>query len=194
MTDSNIETVTNHLSSYKNTLVQKINEIDNEVILEVISLLELASVNHNNIYIIGNGGSAATAAHMVNDFGVGLRVKGKLNLKISCLTDNIPTITATSNDASYSDIFISQLKNIVNEDDIVIAISCSGNSQNIIKAVKYAKTQKAKVVALTGFDGGELYNLADIKYHISTEKGKYGVVEDMHLIFDHIIYEYFLNK
>jgi len=194
MTDSSINRVDSHIDSYKKELIQKINEIDNRVMYEIITLLESASENRNEIYIIGNGGSAATAAHMVNDFGVGLRIKGKLNLKICCLTDNIPTITATSNDISYDDIFLSQLKGVIKSGDILLAISCSGNSPNIIKAAQYAKTQNAKIVALTGFDGGELYNLSDIQYHIATDKGKYGIVEDMHLVFDHIIYEYFLKK
>lgn len=183
-----------HVEAYKKELIQKINEIDYQVIAEIIGALEVANKKKSDIYIIGNGGSAATAAHIVNDFGVGLRRKGKLNLRVCCLTDNVPTITAMSNDISYDDIFLAQLVDVINADDILIAASCSGNSPNIIKAVKYAKSKGAKVIALTGFDGGELYGLSDIQYHVSTEDGKYGIVEDMHLVFDHIIYEYFLKN
>lgn len=86
-----------------------------------------------------------------------------------------------------------QLKNKLTKDDLLIAISCSGNSANIVKAVEYAKTVGAKVIGMTGFEGGKLKEISDIKFHINTTKGEYGLVEDMHMILDHIIYSYYIS-
>ena len=183
-----------HLDLYKKELIQKIQEIDGEVLCDIVNAFEMVHKKKSRIFVIGNGGSAATAAHMVNDFGVGLRSKGLLNLNISSLVDNIPTVTAVSNDVSYDDIFTMQLDGLIGSDDILIAISCSGNSKNIINAVRYAKKTGSTVISLTGFDGGELRCLSDIQFHVDTEDGKYGLVEDIHMIFDHILYSYFTGK
>jgi len=87
-----------------------------------------------------------------------------------------------------------QLKNVINKDDVVIAISCSGNSNNIIKAVEYAKELGSTIIGVTGFDGGKLKKLSDISFHVNTQKNEYGLVEDMHMILDHIIYSYYISK
>ena len=87
-----------------------------------------------------------------------------------------------------------QIKNVICSDDVLIAISCSGNSKNITKAVKYAKKQKATIVSLTGFDGGKLKNKSDIKFHVKTKHGQYGLVEDMHMIVNHTLYSYYREK
>lgn len=151
----------------------------------------LAIKNSNNrIYIIGNGGSAATASHMANDLSIGLKRKNNLVLDAISLTDNMSVTSAISNDMNYEDIFYMQLKGILVPEDILIAISCSGDSPNIIKAVNYAKEIKAKVIGLTGFSGGKLKTLSDIKLHLNTQKGDYGLVEDSHLVLNHILFTY----
>ncbi|UTJ06375.1 SIS domain-containing protein [Arcobacter roscoffensis] len=144
----------------------------------------------NKIYIIGNGGSAATASHMANDLSIGLKRKDKLTLHAISLADNIAINSAISNDIGYENIFYMQLKDILQAEDIVIAISCSGNSPNIIKAVKYAKEVNSTIVGLSGFDGGKLRELSDIKLHVKSNKGDYGLVEDIHLILNHILFSY----
>lgn len=148
----------------------------------------------NKIYIIGNGGSASTASHMANDLSIGLKRRNKLSLHAMSLADNIAINSAISNDIGYENVFYMQLKDILKPEDIVIAISCSGNSPNIIKAVKYANEINSTVVGLSGFDGGKLKKLSNIQLHINSKKGEYGLVEDAHLILNHILFSYFLEE
>ncbi|MFA9373022.1 MAG: SIS domain-containing protein [Poseidonibacter sp.] len=148
----------------------------------------------SNIYIIGNGGSAATASHMANDLAIGLKRRDNLVLNAISLADNIAVTSAIANDIGYENIFYMQLKDILKPDDILIAISCSGNSANIIKAVEYANKLDATVVGLSGFDGGLLKKLSTIKLHINSKKDEYGLVEDAHLILNHILFSYLLKE
>jgi len=182
------------LSSYKNKLVSLIDKIDENIIQNIIDRLEEVHSKHGKIYLIGNGGSAATASHMVNDLGVGLARRDIRYFNIESLSDNTSVCTALANDIGYEHIFSMQLKNKINENDLLIAISCSGNSQNIINAVEYAKEKKAKIIGLTGFDGGKLKKLSDINFHINTQKNEYGLVEDLHMIFDHMLYTYYIEN
>jgi D-sedoheptulose 7-phosphate isomerase len=131
---------------------------------------------------------------MVNDLGVGLARREIRYFDIESLSDNTSVCSALANDIGYEYIFSMQLKNKIKQNDILIAISCSGNSANIINAVKYAKEQQSTIIGLTGFDGGELKKLSDINYHIQTNKNEYGLVEDLHMIFDHIIYTYYIEN
>lgn len=179
---------------YVNNLIQLLQNIDYEIVDQIIKILGEAAHKHSSIYIIGNGGSAATASHMVNDLGAGLRRRGLMNLDISSLADNIPVITAIANDIGYENIFYMQLEGLLKETDVLIAISCSGNSENITKAVEYAKHIGSTIIGITGFDGGKLRALCDINFHVDAPKGEYGLVEDMHMILDHIIYSYYINK
>lgn len=182
------------ITTYTGKLINLLNKIDTESISEIIRLLNRASNSKRRIYIIGNGGSAATAAHMVNDLGVGLKRRELLSLDILSLADNFPTISAIGNDTSYDDIFYLQLLSVIKKEDILIAISCSGNSPNIMKAVNYANDIGATIIGVTGFNGGQLKKNCDINFHVPTKKGEYGLVEDMHMILDHIIYSYFHIK
>jgi len=182
------------LQNYKNQLSVQINQIDLETVKNIIDALENTKWQNGKIYVIGNGGSSATASHMVNDLGVGLKRRGIRDFDIESLADNVPVITAIANDIGYENIFYTQLEEKIRKNDLLIAISCSGNSPNIIKAVKYAKEQNVQIIGLTGFDGGELLKLSDINFHIKTLKNQYGLVEDMHMILDHIIYTYFIEN
>ena len=177
--------------NYISKLIKLLKDIDLDVVEEIVTSLETTK---GRIYIIGNGGSAATASHMVNDLGVGLKRRDIKKFDVVSLSDNTPVCSAISNDIGYENVFYMQLKDIIKKDDLLIAISCSGNSKNIIKAVKYAKKQNTKIIGLTGFDGGKLKKLSDINFHIDTKAGEYGLVEDMHMILDHIIYSYYIDK
>ncbi|MDD4854941.1 MAG: SIS domain-containing protein [Sulfuricurvum sp.] len=179
---------------YINNLIELLQKIDYEIVDQIIKILEEAAHKQSSIYIIGNGGSAATASHMVNDLGAGLRRRGLINLDITSLADNVPVITAIANDIGYENIFYMQLEGLLKPEDLIIAISCSGNSPNIVKAVEYAKNIGSTIIGITGFDGGDLKKLSDVNFHIEAPKGEYGLVEDMHMILDHMIYSYYINK
>ena len=128
---------------------------------------------------------------MANDLSIGLKRREKQSFDVVSLSDNAAISYAIANDIGFENVFYMQLKDILKPEDTIIAISCSGNSPNIIKAVTYAKQTKATVIGLSGFDGGKLYELSDIKIHISSEKNEYGLVEDVHQIIDHILFTYF---
>jgi len=187
-------TVDKFITNYKGKLIGLLESIDSSSIEKIIKLLEKTVKNNSKIYILGNGGSAATASHMVNDLGVGLKRRNIKKFNVISLADNTPVCSAIANDIGYENIFYMQLKDVIEKNDLVIAISCSGNSENILKAVSYAKKQKTKIIGLTGFDGGKLKKLSDVSFHIKTEDGEYGLVEDMHMILDHIIYSYYISK
>lgn len=181
------------IKEYIQKLKNLLDKVNIDDIKSVLDAFEQTQKNNGNIYVIGNGGSAATASHMANDLHIGLKTRGIRQFNVISLADNHSVGTAISNDIGFENLFYIQLKDVIKKEDLLIAISCSGNSENITKAVKYAKEQKSKVIGLTGFDGGELKELSDINCHIATNKGEYGLVEDMHMILDHIIYSYYIS-
>jgi len=189
-----LEGVMHYIDQYKDSLSKLIADIDIAVVDEVIKKIDDVEFSNNKIYLIGNGGSAATASHMQNDLGVGLKRRGLLHIDIVSLCDNMSVVTALANDIGYDNIFVSQIENKISENDLLIAISCSGNSSNIIKAVKYANNIGSTVVGMTGFDGGQLKSLSDISYHVETKKNEYGLVEDLHMMLNHMIYTYYIKK
>jgi len=180
----------NFTKQYTQKLITLLQNIDTASVTHIINALESCK---GRIYIIGNGGSAATASHMVNDLGVGLKRRDIRSFDIQSLSDNTPVCSAISNDIGYENVFYIQIKDKITSDDLLIALSCSGNSQNILKAVTYAQTQQAKIIGITGFDGGKLKKISDINFHVPTPNNEYGLVEDMHMILDHIIYSYYIH-
>lgn len=177
--------------------ILKLNELMNDMDLASLNdfyELLLNTTEEATIYILGNGGSATTASHMANDLAVGLKIRNLKNLKVFSLSDNAAISYAIANDIGFENVFYMQLKDILKPTDIIVAISCSGNSPNIIKAIDYAKEVKCKIIGLTGFDGGRLKELSDISIHFETEKSQYGLVEDAHSIINHLIFSYFKQK
>ena len=140
------------------------------------------------IFVIGNGGSASTASHIANDLGKGASVSGVRRFRVISLTDNVATMTAWANDVSYDDVFVEQLKNLINPGDLVIGISASGNSENIIRAIHHAKAVGCKTIGWTGFGGGKLREMADVS--VVVDSHDYGPVEDVHLILNHILHSW----
>jgi len=181
------------IKGYVEKLKNLLDNIDINSIAKIIESLEETQKNGGTIYVIGNGGSSATASHMANDLNVGLRRRGIRKFNVVSLADNSSVATAISNDIGFENLFYMQLEDVINDKDLLISISCSGNSPNIIKAVNYAKQKGATVVGCTGFEGGELRGLSDICFHVDTPKGEYGLVEDVHMILDHIIYSYYIS-
>ena len=182
------------VKNYITDLVSVLQKTDVQVVYDIIKKLDECHDKGATVYIMGNGGSAATASHMANDLSVGLKLREIRNFNVQSLSDNTPVCTAISNDIGYENVFYAQLKNRINQDDVLIAISCSGNSENIVKAANYAKKVGSTIIGLTGFDGGLLKEISNINYHIETSKGEYGIVEDAHMILDHIIYSYYIAQ
>lgn len=141
------------------------------------------------IFFIGNGGSAATASHFANDVAIGSRAWEK-PFRAASLTDNVAVLTALANDYGYEQIFVRQLQALMAPGDVVVAISASGNSPNVVKAIEYANAAGATTIALTAFDGGELRRIARLGVHVPTARGEYGPAEDAHMIVDHLIGAY----
>lgn len=152
---------------------------------EIVSALVKARDAGRRIYICGNGGSASTASHMASDLNKGANRKDAPRFKAIALTDNIPAMLAWANDASYDDIFVEQLRNHLEKGDIVIGISGSGNSPNVLKAMHYANDNGATTIGLTGFDGGKLAQMAKICYTVPSNCMQQ--IEDIHLLMEHML-------
>lgn len=179
------------LDGYKKNVGELVSKIDDEKLIKIINVLEKGRRNNKRIFICGNGGSATTANHFVCDFGKNA-VKGDTGrIKIISLCDNLATITAYGNDFGYETIFEERLKNLMEDGDILIAISASGNSKNILNGVNYAKKRNGYVISMTGFDGGKLKGLSDININIDSDIIEQ--VEDVHLMLEHMIVYYYKN-
>ncbi|SVD59266.1 uncharacterized protein METZ01_LOCUS412120, partial [marine metagenome] len=171
----NTRNPTEYIASYLTHLTQVLAELDHSTIAKFIELLLQAREARKNIYFIGNGGSAATASHFANDLAIGTRSK-ILPFRAMSLTDNTSVITAIGNDFGYEQVFVKQLEACLGSGDLLVAISASGNSPNILKAVEYTKENNGITIGLTGFDGGELKKIVDHVLHVPTVKGDYGPV------------------
>lgn len=171
---------------YLTYLARVLAALDEKAIAAFIGALVDARDRGAHIFFIGNGGSAATASHFANDIAIGSR-SWKKPFRALSLVDNIPVLTAVANDYGYDEIFTAQLKLFMKPGDVVVAISASGNSPNVVKAVEYANAEGATTVGLTGFDGGQLKRIAKMGIHVSTQKGEYGPTEDAHMVLDHLV-------
>jgi len=187
---------TNDIASFaKGYLVylgKLLSQLDCNEVAEFVQCLITARQRGARIFFIGNGGSAATASHFANDIAIGSRSWDQ-PYRATAFTDNVPVITAIGNDYGYEDVFLLQLKINAVPGDLLVAISASGNSVNLIKAVEYANDHGITTIGLTGFDGGTLRSLCQIGVHIETPPGEYGPVEDIHLVLDHLTGAYLLK-
>ena len=173
--------ISNYIQSVRSTLLN----INTEEIEKAVDTLLEAIQNQKTIYCFGNGGSASTASHFSNDFNKILNSKVEDKFQFICLNDNIATIMAIANDISYNDIFVYQLQGRLKPGDIIIAISGSGNSKNILSAVEYALQCGNTVIGLTGFNGGQLKQMANINLHAPINNMQ--ITEDIHLLFNHLL-------
>ncbi len=144
------------------------------------------------VFFIGNGGSAATASHFANDLAFGTNDYDQ-PFRILSLTDNVPVLTALGNDFGYEEIFVRQLRVMGKPNDVLVGISASGNSPNLIKAFDHATAVGIKTVAITAFDGGKMRAMADSCVHVPTEPKEYGPAEDVHMILDHLVGSYLMR-
>lgn len=182
--------VTDFMNSYKERLINLFDSIDIDMLESIVAAIIETFKNGNTLYIAGNGGSAATASHIQADFQFFVRYFTNFRPKVLALTDNVPLITAISNDNSYEDIFIEQMKGRFIKGDLLLAISASGNSPNVVKAVKYAKGLGGKTITFCGFKGGKLKEIADMPLFTPNKDKDYGPIEDLHMILAHVLVNY----
>jgi D-sedoheptulose 7-phosphate isomerase len=180
------------IKEYQARLIKTLEAISPEEINKVMNVLVEAREQGKQVFTLGNGGSAATASHFVCDFNKGVSYGKNKRFKFICLNDNLPTLMAYANDVSYEDIFVEPLKNYLQPGDVVIAISGSGNSPNVIKAVEYANKNQAMTIGLTGYDGGKLKKLCNLSLHVPINDMQ--ITEDIHMVFDHLMSKIFMNK
>jgi len=177
-------TTCNGTRAYLDTITRLFSELDTETIDRYVELIFQAWRDDRRVFAFGNGGSAYTASHHVTDYVKTAAVDGHRRLKALSLVDNVGLTTALGNDIGYDDVFRYPLAAYAQPGDLAVAISCSGNSPNVLKAVEWAKGHGLTVVAITGFTGGKLGALADV--HINIPSDNYGVVEDIQLSIGHI--------
>lgn len=180
--------IRNYFNSYIQDLKATLDEIDYTAFEQIVHFLLKARQQDKQVFIIGNGGSASTASHFACDLAKGTvdyETIGFKRFRALSLTDNMAFITAVGNDLRYDDIFTEQLKNYLNPGDVVIGISASGNSPNIVKALRYAKSAGAVTIGLLGFTGGRAKEIVDA--HLTASSRNYGIAEDFHLIVQHIM-------
>jgi D-sedoheptulose 7-phosphate isomerase len=177
------------INNYFDRLQEYTKLLDKQKILSLVDKIDQVRQNNGTVFLAGNGGSATTASHFVADLGVGSLLRKNPTKAIS-LTENTAVITAVSNDQAYLNVFERQLELLGCSRDLLVVISASGNSQNIIQAIKRAEILGMQIFSLTGFDGGEVKNLTqDFNIHVDTPAGHYGLVEDIHLAICHVVSE-----
>lgn len=172
--------------AYLGYLQSVLQRIDTAEIGRFIHTILDARERGATVFFIGNGGSAATASHFANDLSIGTNEYAK-PFRVISLTDNVPILTAIGNDFGYEEIFVRQLRVLAKEGDVVVGISASGNSPNLLKAFEYARSAGVRTVAITAFDGGKMKPLADEGIHVQTGPKEYGPAEDAHMVLDHLV-------
>lgn len=177
------------ISSYIAQEINTLRNLDIDSINQALNLLLETFENGNTVFVFGNGGSSATASHFQNDFNKGISEHTEKKFNLLCLNDNIATLMAIANDIGFEEVFRFQLQGHIKSGDIVLAISGSGNSQNVINAVEYAKQQGCRVIGLTGFNGGRLRELSDVSLHVPVNSMQ--ITEDIHMIYDHLMMSVF---
>ncbi len=175
----------NFIQNYIVELKETLDDLSEDVIEQVLEILHDARMNNKQVFILGNGGSASTASHFVCDLGKNTRVQRTPNFRVMGLTDNMALFSALANDEGYENVFAHQLGNYLQHGDVVIGISTSGNSKNVINAIQLAISGGATTIGFTGFDSGELGLLVDVNLHVPSNSIEQ--VEDVHLVLEHLI-------
>jgi len=175
--------VSTHIANVRRVL----SEVQEAAVERIVDIFRQARDRGSCIYVAGNGGSSATASHWVNDLGKATKRSGCPPMRVMCLSDNIPWLSALANDEGYDRAFAGQLENFAMPGDVLVCISASGNSPNLVRAVEMARVRKLTTVALLGFDGGALRTLVDEMVCVTTEKGAYELVEDVHSVLCHAV-------
>ena len=178
-------TISDYISEYLEMEKKTIESLNREELLSVVNAFLDVYEKEGTIYVFGNGGSASTASHMANDYNKGLNEFLDKKFRFVCLNDNVATLMSIANDISYEEVFRMQLRGKLEEKDLVVGISGSGNSMNVINAISYAKEMGVKTVGLCGYEGGKLKALSGVVLHVNLNNMQ--IVEDIHLIFNHLL-------
>ena len=174
------------IQNYISTLQQTMDQLPQQLIAKVINVLQRARLQGSQIFIMGNGGSASTASHFVCDLAKNTRHSDLPHFRVIGLTDNMAILSAYANDEGYASVFSQQLANLIRPNDVVIGISASGNSQNVLNAIEEAqKHDNVTTIGFTGFDGGQLGQMVHIDVHVKSNIIEH--VEDIHLMLEHMI-------
>ncbi|TSA36368.1 MAG: SIS domain-containing protein [Verrucomicrobiaceae bacterium] len=174
---------------YVQSLLGRVNPAE---VADFIRILLAARERSATVFFIGNGGSAATASHFANDIAIGTNDYAN-PFRVISLTDNAAVMTAIGNDYGFEEIFVRQLRVLGKNGDVVVGISASGNSPNLVKAFEYASSAGITTFAITAFDGGRLKEIADSGFHVPTGPKEYGPAEDVHMILDHLVGAYLMR-
>jgi D-sedoheptulose 7-phosphate isomerase len=190
--DNKSLTLREYALEYLKEVREALDEVPLTDLERIVSVLEEAYRKRKQIFIVGNGGSASTASHFACDLGKGTASGEKPRFRVMSLNDNIPLMTAIGNDLGFEEVFIEQLRNLLEEGDVVILITGSGNSENLLRAAEYANSRGATTVGFIGFGGGKLKKI--VKEHATFSSTKYEIVEPLHLVLEHLISFYFKAK
>lgn len=181
-----------HVDRYLERLRGAMDGLPRERLSQLGEILFRAYRNDKQVLVMGNGGSSSTASHMAADLAKNTIGPNMRRFRIMSLNDNAAIVTALANDLGYENVFSEQLTSLVGAGDVLIAVSASGNSPNILNAMRYARSRSAEVVGLFGFDGGQAVALADLAIIVPSDD--YGVVEDLHLVINHILVDFFRDQ
>jgi D-sedoheptulose 7-phosphate isomerase len=183
---------TEKFTAYFRKVQKAIDAIDSNSLETVLNAIYSCYQGQNIMYLFGNGGSAATASHVTGDFLKGISFQLDKRFKSICLNDNLAGVSAISNDLTYEEVFIEQLKTFLTKEDLVIGISGSGNSMNVIKALEYAQSTGAQTIAFTGYKGGKVKDIADLVVHVPINDME--IVEDIHIMIFHAIKQIIIEE
>ncbi len=192
MTPSPANAFADFAEQYRNHLLRTLSRVDSAKVAQAIAWLREARDEERHIFVCGNGGSASTASHFACDIVKGCSYGQAKRFRILALTDSLPTLTAYSNDVSYESVFVEPLKNFARPKDLVMALSGSGNSANVVRAIEYANSIGCRTIALSGRDQGRLGRLAQLNIHVP--EPHMGRIEDAHMMVCHMICYYFMEQ
>jgi D-sedoheptulose 7-phosphate isomerase len=178
------QSIHNGIDEYLSKLHGVLAALDRRAIAQYIQALETARVNGNMVYTLGNGGSASTASHVVCDLNKSVSYGKNVRFRVVCLNDSLSTLMAYANDVGYADIFVEPLRNFCKPGDVVVGFSGSGNSENVLRAFRYAREVGAMTVGFCGFEGGQLKGLSDLPIHVPIMDME--ISEDVHLAIHHL--------
>ena len=180
-----------YVKSYKQACLSVLDKIPEAQIATLIEVLAIAREQGKQVFLCGNGGSAATASHLATDLGKGASLGREKRFRVLSLTDNVPWITALANDTDYSMIFLEQLRNYATAGDVLVCFSGSGNSPNVLRAVEWANVNGVITIGVTGRPGGKLGEIA--QHPVFIESSHMGLIEDGHFVIQHMLGYYFME-
>lgn len=180
------------INNYLKKETELLAALDRDMVNDAMNEIAQAYEREGTIYIFGNGGSASTASHYANDFNKGISEYWEKKFRFICLNDNVPTVMAVANDIGYEEVFRFQLRNKLCPEDLVIGISGSGNSMNVVNAIAYAKECGIRTMGITGYEGGKVKELVDVSLHVPVKNMQ--LTEDVHMIFDHLMMSVFMAE